>query len=307
MNEQIDQSQHRRKQAVYTVIAGLLLCLPIMVFAANDSVLERELQHLRQRISQLRIEMQRNDKHLREIIKNLEKRLLDLEQTPIQSVTHSADQGNLLSKSTTLNAQQKKAEIKALEEQLQQLKNPQNVDNNSSTPDLPKLNSHQSINPPNAKGSLDQQATDILEDKRLNHSQAHQEGIKDARTLYNTGIDLLSKSNYKDAQTIFSQLVTDYPQSPYVADARYLLGETFYFQENFNAAYTQYNTLVTDFPDSDKVGVALLKSGFSKMEMAHYRDARDIFIRVVEQYPQSRLSQEANHKLGLIRILQTQN
>ena len=50
------------------------------------------------------------------------------------------------------------------------------------------------------------------------------------------------------------------PKSPLVPNALYWLGETYYVTREFDRALSTFSTLVTDFPQSSKVPDARLKA-----------------------------------------------
>lgn len=278
----------------------LVLLTGVQIVQANElDDLKKEIQHLRQRVSQLRIDMQRNDRLLKEAIKALENQATNTPQltsTPVNPtsgdvlpaqrplVESSKTPDRVDSSSPTYQqllqqVQQKNQIIRRLEERLQAL-------NQTSTP----------------LTTADKNTAEALSNRPLTSLEDTQQ----ANRLYDEGIQLLSKSDYTSAQQKFAQIIQNYPSSGRLPDAKYWLAETLYFQERFEASFIQYQQLINTYPDHEKSGIALLKSGLVKMETEQYNEAKIWFNQVLKRYPNSKIANEATHKLGLIKILEKQ-
>ncbi len=85
----------------------------------------------------------------------------------------------------------------------------------------------------------------------------------------------------------FGRFIQRYPSSPLAANAQYWLGECYYAQRRFSQAIVEFERVYTQYPSSEKVPAALLKIGYSNLELEKPATARSIFRQIVRSYPQS--------------------
>ena len=246
-----------------------VLFTPIMV-NADTSSLNQEVQHLRQRVSQLRIDMQKNDLSLRTMIENLEKKIANASNP---SITPTDNQQNL---DLIQQLQEKDAKIRELEAKLQAI-----VKNVTTTSELSTATT----------GTQSSPTTSVQAEEQFSASN----NLVESNSLYNQGINFLSQSNYIEAEKSFSLFINMYPQDQRLLDAKYWLGESFYYQNKFQLAFIEYNDIANASESENhwRSGQALFKSGLAKMELETYNQAEEIFNLVVEKYPNSDLSKEA--------------
>lgn len=57
-------------------------------------------------------------------------------------------------------------------------------------------------------------------------------------------------SSFQSAIGRFKQLLSDYPDQPFLDEALFLLGESYFQEQNFDEARTQYHQLIEKFPRS---------------------------------------------------------
>ena len=85
----------------------------------------------------------------------------------------------------------------------------------------------------------------------------------------------------------FTKFLQDYPESPLAANAQYWLGECYYGQRLFDQAIREFEHVFTLYPSSQKAPAALLKIGYSHLELQDSGTARAIFRQIVRIYPKS--------------------
>ena len=85
----------------------------------------------------------------------------------------------------------------------------------------------------------------------------------------------------------FRQFIVRYPDIPLAANAQYWVGECFYAKRNFSQAILEFERVYQQYPSSKKVPAALLKIGYSNLELQQPEIARAIFRQLVRSYPQS--------------------
>ena len=135
------------------------------------------------------------------------------------------------------------------------------------------------------------------------------EGSTEAdKDLFDRGTQSLTDENWAEAREYFLQIVDNYPQSAFRADAKLGVGDA-YLGEGTTEAYvqgiTEFREFLTFFPTHPRADYAQYKIG-----MAHYfqmrgperdqtetREAIREFETLIQRYPNSGLMSEVNAKL----------
>ena len=126
--------------------------------------------------------------------------------------------------------------------------------------------------------------------------------------LFERGTDALNQKHWVVAREYFRQLVDTYPQSPYRADAKLGLGDSYLGEnsaENFVLAVNEYREFLSFYPTNPRADYAQLK-----LAMAHYyqmrkperdqsetREAISALQTFVDRYPRSPLADEGRQRL----------
>lgn len=105
------------------------------------------------------------------------------------------------------------------------------------------------------------------------------------KQAYRNAFDLLKQRRYEDAIRGFEDLLMSYPNSAYVDNARYWLGEASYVKRDYAAALTQFQRMVADYPLSPKIPAAQLKIGYIRYEKSDWQQARKTLQGIIEQFP----------------------
>lgn len=114
---------------------------------------------------------------------------------------------------------------------------------------------------------------------------------------YQNAFKLLSHKKLGQARTAFLAYLKNHPEGQFVPNAYYWLGEIAYADKEYNDAMTAFETVVTQFPASNKVADAKLKIGMVHMEMGKKEVARIDFMQVKKTYPDSTAAQLAALRL----------
>ena len=95
--------------------------------------------------------------------------------------------------------------------------------------------------------------------------------------------------------------IQQYPDSPLLSNAFYWLGESYYATSNYQVALEAFQHLVSQFPQSEKVPDALLKVGYSQLELKQVDAGKATLKNVSAKYPGSRAAGLAQERLGRLQ------
>jgi len=96
---------------------------------------------------------------------------------------------------------------------------------------------------------------------------------------YAKAYDLLAKGQS------FDQFLRDYPDGPLSDNAWYWQGEAKYANRNFDDALYNFSVVVEYFPSSPKVSDSRLKIGYSLYEQQRFGEARQVLLAVTNDFP----------------------
>ncbi len=117
------------------------------------------------------------------------------------------------------------------------------------------------------------------------------------QAAYTQAFDALKSSNYTAAISGFRSFLSTYPASPIAENAQYWLGEAHYAKGEYDQAATAFRTVGERWPNSRKSPDALLKLGFSQIEMKRLSEARVTLSDVTRKFPDSDAAKLAAERL----------
>jgi len=120
------------------------------------------------------------------------------------------------------------------------------------------------------------------------------------QAAYTTAFDALKSSNYAGAISGFSSFLSTYPTSPIAENAQYWLGEAYYATGKYEQAALSFKTVGERWPNSRKSPDALLKLGYSQLELKRNVEARASLGDVIRKYPDSDAAKLAAERLRRI-------
>lgn len=120
---------------------------------------------------------------------------------------------------------------------------------------------------------------------------------EDMEGAYQRSYHTFKKGDYPQALRMFREFVRKYPQSEYVDNAQYWIGECYYVQGDYEKAILEYENVIKRYPQGDKVPSALLKQGFAFLNLGDRVDAKLLFKKVIKEYPRSPQAEIAAKKL----------
>lgn len=119
----------------------------------------------------------------------------------------------------------------------------------------------------------------------------------EAEAQYSKAFGELKNGKYDAAIGAFKGFLQQYPESSYSDNAWYWLGEANYVKRNYDASLEAFQTVVNRFRASDKVPGSLYKIGVIQDERGETDNAYGTLKRIVDQYPDSNVSDMAKKRL----------
>ena len=98
---------------------------------------------------------------------------------------------------------------------------------------------------------------------------------------------VLEERRYDDAIPEFKNFIRSYPDSGYLGNAHYWLGQLLYARNDYSEARRHFHEVVENFPDSSKRADCLLKLGIIAQSENNADVARTHFQNVIQEYPDS--------------------
>ncbi len=115
--------------------------------------------------------------------------------------------------------------------------------------------------------------------------------------LYAKAKQDFDNGNLEQARTGFSEFMKRFPKSSIADSAQFWLGEIFYRQKWYEKAILEYQKVIETYPKGNKIQAALLKQGFSFLNLGDKANANLILKELIKKYPTSNEAKIAKQKL----------
>ncbi len=119
-----------------------------------------------------------------------------------------------------------------------------------------------------------------------------------AAALFYKGHSLQARGERAAARAAFEELVAAYPDQPQAPEAELLIGELYYETAEYERALTWYERVFGTYPDSKDAPEALYGAAWCQLELERIEPMRDLFLRLVRQYPQHERAHQGLMHLG---------
>ncbi|MEZ0324140.1 MAG: tol-pal system protein YbgF [Hydrogenothermaceae bacterium] len=128
----------------------------------------------------------------------------------------------------------------------------------------------------------------------------------DEKGLYQYALDLYYKGNYEEARKYFVEFLKKYPDSDLYGNAIFWAGQTFYAERKFSDAIEIFKALISKCDEGKikkcvKYPDAMLKIGFSYIELGDVEKGKQYLNDLIKRYPDSEPAQLAKKKLEALR------
>jgi tol-pal system protein YbgF len=120
------------------------------------------------------------------------------------------------------------------------------------------------------------------------------------REDYMESFNFLKQGRYKKSLKAFTFFLKKYPSGRYADNAQYWLAESNYVSRFFNTAILEFNKVITLYPSSPKVADARLKLGYCYYEIKKWDQAKSNLKSIIVDYPSASISHLAKRRLKRI-------
>ena len=119
------------------------------------------------------------------------------------------------------------------------------------------------------------------------------------KVAYQKAVDLvLVNKDFDQAITAFEAFIIDYPQSSYMANSYYWLGQLLYKEKKRDEARTAFLTVAEKYPESNKRSDSLYKIGFIDEYLGNVESAKTFYKKVVNEFPDSSAAELSKNRLA---------
>ena len=121
--------------------------------------------------------------------------------------------------------------------------------------------------------------------------------VVDPEELYQTAYTDFARGNYELAILGFQDYVKRFPDTDLADNAQYWIGECHYSLERYPQAVAAFGEVEGRYAQADKVPDALLKKGYSLIEMNQMEQGIRELQRLISTYPRSNAARIARQRL----------
>lgn len=124
---------------------------------------------------------------------------------------------------------------------------------------------------------------------------------RDEQAAYDAALVLFRSGDFRGAVGGLQQFLTRYPQSVYVPNAQYWLGNAHFALKDYRAAVAAQQVVIDRFSDSPRAPEALLNIAASQSELNDRTRARATLQKVIKEYPDTDAAKVARDRLATLR------
>ena len=121
------------------------------------------------------------------------------------------------------------------------------------------------------------------------------------RADFDAALGELREGRYPEAISAWRRFLSAHPNSDLAGDAQYWLGEACYLSRDYNAAKEAFIALGLNHPQSERLPDALLKLGYIYGEQGDVARARDVLQKLAQVYPNTQAANLAERRLQSLR------
>lgn len=184
-----------------------------------------------------------------------------------------------------------KAQISALEAQVKALRDKAALAEGAPHPkELAGGNQDQGTD------SLSADQEQVKPDIAAGETGSDQKGTE--KKAYDSALQAFKNRKFREAREKFGIFIKEYPTSKLADNAQFWIAECQYAEKDYENAILSYETLLKKYPESKKKPSALLKQGFSFIEIGDKKTGKTILKKVAEKFPDSKEAALAKKRLA---------
>ncbi|MEN8759898.1 MAG: tol-pal system protein YbgF [Desulfobacterales bacterium] len=121
------------------------------------------------------------------------------------------------------------------------------------------------------------------------------------QALYDQAKQAFDAGELEKARQGFQEFTKRFPDSQNADNAQFWIGEIYYREKWYEKAIVEYQKVVEDYPKGNKIRSAMLKQGYSFLNIGDKANARLILKDLISKYPNTTEAQLATQKLSQIK------
>jgi tol-pal system protein YbgF len=124
---------------------------------------------------------------------------------------------------------------------------------------------------------------------------------QEEKRRFDSALALLRNSDFRAASVAFAQFQTQFPESPYTANALFWNATSLFGLKDYRAALLANERFLSRFSDHPKAAEAALNTAFSQVELNDRVNGRKSLEAVIEKYPNTDSARLAKERLATLR------
>jgi tol-pal system protein YbgF len=121
------------------------------------------------------------------------------------------------------------------------------------------------------------------------------------QSAYQSAFDTLKEGRYQKAKSELRAFLQNHSNSSFAGNAQYWLGEAHYVTREFKSAIEEFKAVLSNYPQSLKISDAMLKIGYTYYELKQFDQAKLLLQDLRERFPKSTAFRLAGKRLDRIR------
>jgi tol-pal system protein YbgF len=121
------------------------------------------------------------------------------------------------------------------------------------------------------------------------------------QSAYQSAFDTLKEGRYQKAKSELRAFLQNHSNSSFAGNAQYWLGEAHYVTREFKSAIEEFKAVLSNYPQSLKISDAMLKIGYTYYELKQFDQAKLLLQGLRERFPKSTAFRLAGKRLDRIR------
>ena len=108
-----------------------------------------------------------------------------------------------------------------------------------------------------------------------------------AEETYNAAMDFLTRAEYDDALRLFREVVENYPDTDYAAQAQYWIADIHYVRKDYEKAALAFADVLKKYPQAGRGPEAMLKLGLSLINLDKKPEGCKTLGAIKQKYPKA--------------------